>query len=162
MSTRCNILVTKTNAYSDSASGCPNPNNGLKTTQLYHHHDGYPTGVGLELAQAILALNAGPEELATDHDVRYRFIDKLPRQYEIESGTYFDQVAHLHGDIEWVYHLDFDNGITLTAYKRPGFDTEVPDDDSWRKWPSTRILRLEAVDYGPRRAYSLRALEVKA
>lgn len=139
MATRCNILVTKTQSYPD-VDGRPNCNNGKRTAQYYRHWDGYPSGTGLDLALKLMELTNGhaPEDLKGLSDIESALRSKLTLDYEREShgGT---EEPNLHGDIEWLYHIDFDGGITLNAHKI-GIG---PDPDNWEKMPKSTLLKIE-------------------
>ena len=85
MSTRCNIIVQ------DSNNSC----------QLYHHCDGYPSGVGAELKEFLntVDFSRSAEEFAEE-------LEKWDHSYENE-GIF----ATPHGDIEYLYKIDLTQGI---------------------------------------------------
>lgn len=108
MSTRCNIIV--------------NDDRGNKL-YLYHHHDGYPEGVGSDLAHFVADRNipyfyGGAYGFANRllKGINSPFYEKVDNEYELTSA--------LHGDIEYVYVVRFSyddeagrTTATLEAYK---------------------------------------------
>lgn len=108
MSTRCNIIIKA--------------ENGAEIL-LYHHHDGYPVGVGHDLKFYLSKL-------------RYWYADRIAnalmkdkaglndKEYELTTG--------IHGDIEYAYVIDC--GLQkLTCYATPFcFDCKV-DRSKWQK-----------------------------
>lgn len=107
MSTRCNIILRDENKN--------------KKIYLYHHHDGYPEGVGADLAHFVSVWNKCYyyciEEIATImiKGLESPLYGRVDNEYELTSG--------LHGDIEYLYivRLEWDdeakkNTIVLEAY----------------------------------------------
>ena len=80
MSTRCHIIVKENN----------------KETFIYHHHDGYPSGVGAELE----GLLAKCEHANDFNDLAHR-IELLGGEYEIDGG--------IHGDEDFIYTIIVNN-----------------------------------------------------
>lgn len=81
MSTRCNIIIKdKYNEF-----------------WLYHHHDGYPEGVGADLTKR---MNSAFEKDLDLSDVVNMLIKDIDDEYEITTGE--------HGDIEYLYKIDVD------------------------------------------------------
>ena len=97
MSTRCNILIR-----------------GYKHTfTLYHHHDGYPEGVGADLKRRM----AGTSFRADG------FANLLVKDQEDE----YEIAASLSNDIEYLYTVDLDyNTQRLRCYK-VDFKDLLPD-----------------------------------
>ena len=105
MATRSSVLIEVTQDYGEN-----NLNNGLKRMQYYHHWDGYVNGVGLDLIKILLDLQ-GEEVLKQNlTDVEHFVSSKLNATYERESAN------DVHTDIEFLYVINFDNGITLDVY----------------------------------------------
>lgn len=156
MATRCNILVTKTEHWSD-VDGRPNPNNGKHFAQYYRHWDGYPHGAGLDLALKILQLTEtkGPEDLKSVLDIENALRSLLTLDYEREHY----RENSLHGDIEWLYHIDCDNGITLEAH---ALGIGQFDSDDWQKAPKQTLLRIRETDYCGRKVWQFVKLAVSA
>ena len=87
MSTRAHIRIT----------------DGRDVIMLYHHHDGYPEGVGSYLLNFLKDRKYwNGEEIAND-----LIKDKHDEEYEVTTC--------LHGDEEYVYVIDCDNK-TLKCY----------------------------------------------
>ena len=61
---------------------------------LYHHHDGYPTGVGQELERALDGKCFG----SAMECARY-LIDEVSSEYELSPEG-------IHGDIEYLYSIN--------------------------------------------------------
>lgn len=83
--------------------------------QYYHHHDGYPEGVGKMLASYLdIATYIAPER--TTAGVRKQFLELL----KLDKGFEREEIG-LHGDIEYLYFVKFiDNEkdvITFTKLK---------------------------------------------
>lgn len=91
MSTRCHIIVKENN----------------KETFIYHHHNGYPSGVGAKLE----SLLAECEHISDFNNLvdRITFID---RGYEVDDG--------IHGDEEFLYTITLDENLcTLKCEEYP-------------------------------------------
>lgn len=108
MSTRCNIIIK----------------DGESRIYLYHHHDGYPMGVGTEL-QAYLEKEWSTRRYWFASSIANELIkgslpypfsdDKKDEEYEVTFG--------LHGDIEYCYVINC-QARTLRCYAI-GWDDEV-------------------------------------
>lgn len=88
MSTRANIVIKKGNDFQ----------------QMYHHHDGYPSGVGIELqefTQEILRDEKKDELLQSPLSLA-QALAKMDNSYELED------TLNLHSDIEYLYVIDMD------------------------------------------------------
>lgn len=77
MSTRCNIVV----------------DDGNELLYLYHHHDGYPKGVGAELTEYLKSNNPQTAE---------ELFNGLVFLY----GDEYEETYGIHGDIEYLYKID--------------------------------------------------------
>lgn len=80
MSTRCNIVVK----------------NKDKETFIYHHHDGYPEGVGADLEDLL-------SRCERDND----FENLVNKVLDIDGG--YELTTGIHGDIEYLYTITLDN-----------------------------------------------------
>ena len=101
MSTRSNIILIT-------------PDN--KVHQLYHHFDGYLSGVGEDLRRRLVyAIGICT---ITDSHVYNVLIDDLSRDsdYESECIIDLDQHNHLHGDIEFLYVIKDCNLYYVNEY----------------------------------------------
>lgn len=85
MNTRCNVIIKK---------------DDNKFFQLYHHHNGFPDGVGVDLEEYIKQMN---KDCLSDGEKFVNFLcDPLHQdEYEFE-GTKID----LHNDIDFLYFID--------------------------------------------------------
>ena len=83
MSTRCNILVKE---------------KGYKDIILYHHHDGYPEGVGADLVERFKELFG--------RKGNYIFAIILANQLVKDSEDEYEVTHCIHGDIEYLYTID--------------------------------------------------------
>ena len=79
MSTRCNIIIQEINE---------------KPIILYHHHDGYPQGVGFDLH---CRLEQFLDNWHAD-DIANSLVKDLEDEYEITTD--------IHGDIEYLYVIE--------------------------------------------------------
>lgn len=100
MSTRCNVIIKDENT----------------KVQLYHHHDGYPEGVGQNLTEYMeeikkLPQNESSKILSTPLSLAKWLCDEdREDEYELEREVY------LHGDIEYLYVIDLGEG-TIVCYE---------------------------------------------
>lgn len=107
MSTRCNIRIVN--------------KEWEQSFMLYHHYDGYPSGVGMDLKRFLQSKERMQYWYATDianqliKGMHSEMYDKVDEHYEITNG--------LHGDAEYLYLIDCDSK-TLTCYKVDWDDTE--------------------------------------
>lgn len=85
MSTRCNIIIKSETDYPDII--------------LYHHHDGYPQGVGYDLYCRLNSITG--TWYATD--IANNLVKEADDEYEI--------TCDIHGDIEYLYTIDCKNEI---------------------------------------------------
>lgn len=92
MSTRCNIMIER---------------EGYFPVILYHHHDGYPQGVGYDLHTRLKNIEGGwyQQEIANS------LVKDLNDEYEITSCV--------HGDIEYLYVINCKEK-TLKCYAARG------------------------------------------
>ena len=92
MSTRCLVKIVEQD----------------KEIQLYHHHDGYISGVGYDLIKRFL--NEETLKLEIPNDI-YIVANKLIKDLEDE----YNVTVYKHSDIEYLYVVDCDNN-TITGY----------------------------------------------
>lgn len=84
MSTRCNIIVKS--EYEE-----------WPDIILYHHHDGYPSGVGYDLFSRLQKINGS----WFSDDIANLLVKDTKDEYEITVA--------IHGDIEYLYTIDCKN-----------------------------------------------------
>lgn len=114
MSTRCNIIIEDQN----------------QKITLYHHHDGYPEGVGLYLYN-----NIG-EKIKTGY---WRATDVANMLIKSKDDDEYELTTGLHGDIEFLYTIDLmTRKITCQAV------------DNWDEFTITKTIDLAKVQ--PRKA----------
>lgn len=133
MSTRSTVMVSKTQHYND-VDGKPNPNNGKRWLQFYHHYDGYEMGVGLDLVRKVLNLMDRNDlsELNSIWDIENALLEVVDGFYQQESDKL------LHGDIEYLYHVDFDDGIKIWCYERGDWENE--SHENWQDWKKKNLI----------------------
>lgn len=103
MSTRCNVIIKE-------RSG--------KLFQLYHHHDGYPEGVGIGLEEYIEQMD---NECLVDGKKFSDFLCDPERDDEYEyEGTNICP----HGDIEYLYIVDLQKR-EITCFRVKLFTSNV-------------------------------------
>lgn len=95
MSTRCNVIVKA----------------GNQEIMFYHHCDGYPDGVGIDLAERMERVMENKWHDADD------FLDDLVKDADYNFST----VCGLHGDIDYLYKVDY-NAKTIICHPVRGFD----------------------------------------
>lgn len=95
MSTRCHIIVRETD------------DNSCTEHYIYHHHDGYPEGVGSELKKILESCPSYDWETIVERILGY------DDQYEEDNG--------IHGDEEYIYEIDAINThAILKCYSSSG------------------------------------------
>ena len=102
MSTRCHLEVKE---------------NG-SSTYIYHHHDGYPSGVGSDVKKALKEVRFFDKEKELTKQQVIETICEIDGGYEIDNG--------FHGDEEYYYVIDCENR-TLKCYGVP-WDLEDTDE----------------------------------
>lgn len=109
MSTRTNVVILKENH---------------KPVQLYHHHDGYPTGVGKELQEYIADILKEDKEILSTPDNLAKYLSHPERddEYELEGRI------NLHFDIEYLYVISLDEE-TITCYRVRMWSTQHSDEE---------------------------------
>lgn len=71
------------------------------TFWLYHHHDAYPEGVGMDLLKKFRNSFLRGDFVYAQDIVNRLIKDPKDDEYEITTG--------MHGDIEYLYEIDCDN-----------------------------------------------------
>jgi hypothetical protein len=113
--------------------------------QYYHHWDGYEQGLGLELVRILLTMRdesgfkGSPlfTELTKPECSLYLIQNEFRSRFTLEYQQ--ESTDILHGDIEYLYHIDFDKDhVKLTMYKRTNWETE--EHENWKKWASKKTL----------------------
>lgn len=151
MSTRSNIIFEKNQFLNEN-----NPNNGYRAIQYYRHYDGYITGAGLDLALMMVKFinEVDADECNTIWEIENWLDQNMTHIYQKECWSL------PHGDIEYMYAINFDNGLTVTAYIRQGFgsDSEV---EKWREWPSKELFRAEVLKMGDKNYWNLKKIHIE-
>lgn len=110
MSTRCHLIVR--GAVNDTPD---------EWTYIYHHFDGYPEGVGKDIASKfneVIKPNVVGHKYTLDDIVD--FICDIEDGYEVDDG--------LHGDEEYVYVITLDEhkeGVTIVCYETLSFSFDT-------------------------------------
>lgn len=103
MSTRCNIKIVQLD--------CENHTGTYAPIWLYHHHDGYPQGVGREIQ---LLLN-GCNYITAGQVARALLCSGEPMY---DGANWFEVTFGQHGDIDYLYEV-FVGGITDGTHSKP-------------------------------------------
>lgn len=90
MSTRCCVKVVK--HFTDKTA----------EVMLYHHHDGYPEGVGVDL------VNRSPKWKGPFQDRNEWDIDEVVNSLIKDQADEYEYTAYNHIDIEYLYTIDCD------------------------------------------------------
>lgn len=77
-----------------------------KSVKLYHHHDGYISGVGFDLLERFGKKLDDPKYFISGSDMANILVKDADDEYEITLGN--------HTDIEYQYTIDID-ARTITA-----------------------------------------------
>lgn len=96
MSTRCNIVLTQTTTSNDYKT---NENDIV----LYHHHDGYPSGVGFVLHEVLTKakfFDSNSQSVYDKLDITNTLIKKSDAEFELTRA--------IHGDIDYLYIIDIE------------------------------------------------------
>lgn len=116
MSTRANVVIKKTAE-----------NGNVSYAQLYHHHDGYCSGVGKDLSEYMAEIDVMPDEekkkvLKNPVSLaKWLSHDDRNDEYEYEGTS-----VNLHGDIEYLYVIDLTDK-SITCYSTWDWDGEIDD-----------------------------------
>lgn len=134
MSTRCAVIIERNDDY-----GPTNGNTGYRSEAYYRHHDGHLTGTGFDLVRQLYRL--------AEH--RDGVISTFCEASDAMKGVltqYYQAIAvdHIPGDIEFLYVVNFNNGIFVRAYCRPR-GSEHPDARDPYAWPSLEIFSMPAM-----------------
>lgn len=118
MSTRANVVIKKSNK-----------NGKVSYAQLYHHHDGYCSGLGNDLSEYMAEIKTMPDDerkkLLKDPVSLAKWFAAYERFDEFEyEGT----DVNLHGDIEYLYVIDLTKK-TVTCYSTWDWDGDIKDLD---------------------------------
>lgn len=115
MSTRGNIIIK----------------NKTEQVILYHHHDCYPEGVGLDLLRKVYPKLKDTKYYNDVEDIANALIkDKEDDEYELTTC--------IHGDIEYLYEIDTDNK-TIKCFEWNWNKDERGDEiDLTKYWTVTR------------------------
>ena len=113
MSTRCNIIIK----------------DGPRRITLYHHHDGYPEGVGTELQDYLRRKwsqdwRHGWEGFYIANDLVKGHI-LYPLSSDGREDDEYEVTSGLHGDVEYVYVINC-RAMAIRCY-------EVPWDDEYHQ-----------------------------
>ena len=116
MSTRANVVIKKTTE-----------NGKVSYAQLYHHHDGYCSGVGKHLSEYMGEIGVMPDEefkkVMKNPVSLAKWLSHSDRDDEYEyEGTN----VNLHGDIEYLYVIDLTNK-TITCYSICNWGNGIDD-----------------------------------
>lgn len=68
---------------------------------LYHHHDGYPEGVGKDLLKRFANASAECHKLSNYCDIDY-IVNELIK----DAGDEYEFTAYNHLDVEYLYEID--------------------------------------------------------
>ena len=118
MSTRANVVIKKSD-----------DNGAVNYAQLYHHHDGYCSGLGNDLSEYMAEIEAMPDEekkkiLKTPVSLAEWFAD----DERFDEFEYEGTDVNLHGDIEYLYVIDLTTE-TITCYSIWDLDGDIKDLD---------------------------------
>lgn len=101
MSTKANIMVTDLEG---------------KTTQYYHHHDGYPTYMGKMLETFATAATFLPES----DDEAFKKLLEMKGSFELDTDN-------IHNDISYCWYVEINYNKIVISY------CKVEDDDDIKK-----------------------------
>jgi hypothetical protein len=110
MSTRANVVIIY----------------GESRVYIYRHHDGYPAGLGVDLARKVQAAGHNPSKL-----VESLLAERYEQQsYETAPKSVYELTTDIHGDIEYVYRVVFEHGGgqgVRIGYSHRSFDGPGPE-----------------------------------
>jgi hypothetical protein len=133
MSTRSAIIIKRRDDY-----GPDNPNTGYHSEAYSKHHDGYLMGVGLELVMNLVNYIKNDGTIVTS----FTAASNLFKDFLNQNYHRCDNVDNIPGDIEYLYVVNFNDGITVKAFCRPRlrYYPDFPRDPYL--WPSLEILNV--------------------
>jgi hypothetical protein len=139
MSTRSAVIVERTDDF-----GPDSRSSGYGAETYLKHHDGYLTGVGLELVRLLYGiLQINSDELETFSGASAAMKDVLSQAYHPAT------VSGVPGDIQYLYVINFNDGITVTAYCRPRF----AEFGNPYEWPKAEIFKVALRPYNGKQVY---------
>lgn len=116
MSTRANVVIKKAD-----------DNGAVNYAQLYHHHDGYCSGLGNDLSEYMAEIEVMPDE-----EKKNILKDPVSLAKWFAADERFDEFEYegtdvnLHGDIEYLYVIDLTKE-TITCYSTWDWDGVIKD-----------------------------------
>lgn len=120
MSTRCDIIIKDYGIYEGKS--------WKVQTKLYHHHDGYPEGVGAFLIKEVLPKLENSNNISCDEVANFLVKHKEDDEFEV--------TAYNHVDIEYRYVIDIPKKeITCTSGHYSNWNS-----------PKTRFIPREKID----------------
>lgn len=131
MSTRCQIKIFESE------------NEKLGHVMLYHHHDGYPEGVGYDLLD--LFWNKDKIKLCIPNDID-RVVNKLIKKENDE----YEVTVYNHTDIEYLYEIDVSTG-KINCYAVNNWDGDMKKtetichDSLFKMWKKDRKIVEEPI-----------------
>lgn len=126
MSTRCNVVITK---------------KGKKDVILYHHHDGYPDGVGADLEKYL-----ANKSFKTPSSCGNFLVG-------IEDDEY-EKTVCLHGDIEYLYTIDLDAN-TIKCQEADNWDELKTKDVYTHQIKTKKGKEKKTIEISPRESYMI-------
>ena len=83
-----------------------------RTVDIYHHHDGYPEGVGAHLLEVFKTTQATADDFV-------RALFKSDGEYEVTFARWWD--------VEYLYIIDFDEWPNVVKFARVKLPDTEPD-----------------------------------
>jgi len=114
MSTRCHIIVKNNN----------------RETFIYHHCDGYPSGVGAEL-----------EELLSECERDNNFNNLVDKITDIDGGYVVD--GGIHGDEDFIYTITLNNNSCILKCEKVYPGNELIYEKTYKKLKYDKDTVLE-------------------
>ena len=127
MSTRANIVIKNESNDGKSLTS-------VKYVQVYHHFDGYPTGVGEEIRELLYKHFVEEQSKDMSVDSLYKMFietntDEMYPGYCLDIATNDIWDVRLHGDIEYLYVIDIDEESVFCYHLNIGWSRENKNAD---------------------------------
>jgi hypothetical protein len=124
MSTRCNIIIRM----------------GDTVVYMYRHHDGYLAVTGADLLRLVKKAMKAPGHSQAAELLQLMLKQRYEKQsYEQKARPIYEITNGLHGDIEHVYEIDFEQVKGIAHAERPqGMDWNDVD-SSVESWAAKRV-----------------------
>ena len=95
---------------------------------IYRHWDGYLSENGKDIAKAMIAARQNPgRSESTEFLANLLNSREEPNSRDPEGRRHYELTADIHGDIEWLYVIDYTADAVLVGYASGSYDTNFTE-----------------------------------